>query len=258
MKLKKMEEAEYLDYVLVPTGLVVLGLYHLWLFYTIIRHPTTTVVGVNSLSRQQWVLHMMADPGKNGVLAVQTIRNNLMAATLLATIAITLSSLISAVVSDSSSDIYTIHTTKYLSVLICFLLAFFCNMQSIRYYAHVSFLLNLPSNEGEDRAEFVEYVTQQLNRGGLFWSLGLRAFYFSFPLLLWIFGAIAMLACSFVMVVLLYFLDTASSSPRCFHSYKLNKNNHNPDIEAVVESVQTVWSEEPNVHKPLLLNSTSR
>ena len=55
-----MEEAEYLDYVLVPTGLVVLGLYHLWLFYTIIRHPTTTVVGVNSLSRQQWVLHMMA------------------------------------------------------------------------------------------------------------------------------------------------------------------------------------------------------
>ena len=162
-----------------------------------------------------------------------------MASTLLATIAITLSSLISAVVSSSNNSlIFTIHTSKYFSVLVCFLIAFFCNMQSTRYYAHVSFLLNVPSYECEDRQEFIEYVAQQLNRACLFWSLGLRAFYFSFPLLLWIFGAIAMLGCSCLMAVLLYFLDTASSSPRFLHSRDLFENkNRIADIESAANSV---------------------
>lgn len=246
MNLKMIEE-EYLDYYLVPSGLVVLGIYHLWLLFTIIRHPTTTVIGLNAISRHQWVHHMMSDPAKNGVLAVQTIRNNLMASTLLATIAITLSSLISAVVSSSNSLIFTIHTTKYLSVLICFLVAFFCNMQSTRYYAHVSFLLNVPSSYDDDvRGEFVEYVAQHLNRGGLYWSLGLRAFYFSFPLLLWIFGAIAMLACSFFMTILLYFLDTASSSPRCFRTCVVKQDHRNTDVEG------TDWTGDSNIHRSLL------
>ena len=53
-----MEEM-YLDYVLVPAGLLVLGIYHIWLLFTIIRRPTTTVIGLNSFSRYQWVHHMM-------------------------------------------------------------------------------------------------------------------------------------------------------------------------------------------------------
>lgn len=249
-----MLEEKYMDYVLVPSGLVVLGIYHLWLLLTIIRHPTTTVIGLNAVSRHQWVLHMMKDPEKNGVLAVQTIRNNLMASTLLATIAITLSSLISAIVSSSSELILTIHTTKYLSVLICFLVAFFCNMQSTRYFAHISFLLNVPSPSREGREEFVEYVSQQLNRSCLFWSLGLRAFYFAFPLLLWIFGAIAMFSCSCLMAILLYFLDTASSSPRYFGNGNTIKDNHNADIESSVDSMGTIWLRESNLHCSLLGN----
>ncbi|XP_021857950.1 uncharacterized protein [Spinacia oleracea] len=247
----KIFEEKYRDYVLVPLGLIVLGIYHLWLLFTIIRRPTTTVIGLNAVSRHQWVLHMMRDPAKNGVLAVQTIRNNLMASTLLATIAITLSSLISAIVSSSSNEIYTIHTTKYLSVLICFLVAFFCNMQTTRYYAHISFLLNVPESSDEGREEFIEYVSQQLNRGCLFWSLGLRAFYFAFPLLLWIFGAIAMFTCSCSMAILLYFLDTASSSPSYLYNGNVVKTNRSPDIE----SRGTDWSVDTNLHCSLLGNT---
>ncbi|CAH1430074.1 unnamed protein product [Lactuca virosa] len=62
-----------------------------------------TVIGLNAESRHQWVFSMMADPLKNGVLAVQTIRNNIMASTLLATTAITLSSIISVFVSSTSN-----------------------------------------------------------------------------------------------------------------------------------------------------------
>ncbi|KAK8344292.1 hypothetical protein V6Z12_A07G069700 [Gossypium hirsutum] len=97
-------EKEKLDFILVPTGLLVLALYHVWLLFTILKHPTRTVIGLNAESRHQWVLSMMSDPLKNGVLAVQTIRNNIMASTLLATVAITLSSLISVFVTSSSDS----------------------------------------------------------------------------------------------------------------------------------------------------------
>uniref|UniRef100_J3MQF5 Uncharacterized protein n=1 Tax=Oryza brachyantha TaxID=4533 RepID=J3MQF5_ORYBR len=53
----------------------------------------------------------------------------------------------------------------------------------------------------------VDYVTATLNRGSYFWSLGARAFYFSCPVFLWIFGPIPMLSACAAMVGALYFLD---------------------------------------------------
>ncbi|KAL2934136.1 Interleukin-1 receptor antagonist protein [Bienertia sinuspersici] len=54
-----MIKEEYIDYLLVPSGLVFLGIYHLWLLLTIIKNPTRTVIGLNAISRYQWVQHMM-------------------------------------------------------------------------------------------------------------------------------------------------------------------------------------------------------
>ncbi|KAK9756111.1 hypothetical protein RND81_01G074000 [Saponaria officinalis] len=228
-----MIDEEYLDLVLVPCGLVVLGVYHVWLLFAIVWHPDRTVIGHNAVSRHRWVCHMMSDSEKNGVLAIQTLRNNLMASTLLATISITLSSLISAVVSGASQTIYTIHTVKYFSILVCFLVAFFCSMQCIRYYAHVSFLINVPSPQGRD--EYIQFVAQKLNRGSLFWSLALKAFYFSFPLLLWIFGPVAMFTCSCLMTFLLYFLDFSHSTPKNLCNGHVNKYNNDVDFESRVD-----------------------
>lgn len=53
----------------------------------------------------------------------------------------------------------------------------------------------------------IEFVARTVNRGSYFWSLGLRAFYFSLPLFLWLFGPIPMFVSSCVLVSLLYFLD---------------------------------------------------
>lgn len=220
-------EKEKLDFILVPAGLLQLALYHVWLLFTILKHPTRTVIGLNAESRHQWVLSMMSDPLKNGVLAVQTIRNNIMASTLLATVAITLSSLISVFVtssldsSNTTSEIFygnksrLLSSIKYFSILLCFLVAFICNVQSIRYYAHVSFLITLPSSV--DNVESVEYAARNLNRGSYSWSLGLRAFYLSFPLLLWIFGPIPFFLCCCIMSCVLYFLDTTTSFTRQLH-----------------------------------------
>lgn len=166
------------------------------------------------------IIYSSAQDPKHGILAVQTLRNSLTASTGLASISITLSSLISAYVSStlsttmaSSPQSYgsssTVYTLKYFAILLCFLLAFFGFMQNIRYYAHASFLFN--SAPPRRRKRHIEYVAKLLNKGSHFWSLGMRAFYIAFPLLIWISGAIPMLLCSCFMTFVLYFLDTPNS-----------------------------------------------
>lgn len=220
-----------MDFVLVPLGLFFILSYHVWLLYTIIYNPRRTVIGLNAESRCSWVSSMMTDPVKNGVLTVQTIRNNIMASTLLATTAITLSSLIGVFVSNmsvsaSSELVYGNKTSilvsiKFFCILLCFLVAFLCNVQSIRYYAHVSFLATVPNFK--DRRDSIAYVARNLNRGSFFWSLGLRAFYLSFPLFLWVFGPIPMFVCCCTMSSVLYFLDTTTSFTRDLHCQSMKE-----------------------------------
>ncbi|KAI4350968.1 hypothetical protein L6164_005370 [Bauhinia variegata] len=229
-------EERYLDYVLVPLGLLVLVIYHIWLLYHILRNPSRTVIGLNAQSRHQWVLSMMTDPLKNGVLAVQTIRNNIMASTLLATTAITLSSLIGIFSSSNSASklVYGNTTSlgssiKQLAISTGFLLAFLCNVQSIRYYAQASFLITAPVLKG--KTDFIAYVAKTLNRGSYSWSLGLRAFYLSFTLVLWIYGPIPMVACCFFTTFVLYFLDTTTQMTRDLHT-KSFRERETDDMES--------------------------
>ncbi|XP_020081169.1 uncharacterized protein LOC109704795 [Ananas comosus] len=210
---------EELDFVLVPIGLAAMAGYHLWLLCRVLRRPTTTVIGINSVNRRIWVQTMMEDPSKNGVLAVQTLRNNIMASTLLASTAIMLSSLIAVLMTSHSgggggeqefvfgNTSGLVRSIKFFAILVCFLLAFLLNLQSIRYYSHASILINVPVRARQHRGTAAEYVARAVNRGSYFWSLGLRAFYFSFPLFLWVFGPIPMVGCCLFLVVTLYYLD---------------------------------------------------
>lgn len=152
-----------------------------------------------------------------------------MASTLLASTAIMLSSLIAVLMtggstgcnSNATNDHHLIGLTfgegtklrltiKFFSILVCFLVSFLMNVQSIRYFSHASMLINVPYKTITSFTSHhltAEYVSSTVNLGSYFWSLGLRAFYFSFPLFLWLFGTIPMFICSIFMVFMLYFLD---------------------------------------------------
>lgn len=147
------------------------------------------------------------------MLAVQTLRNNIMASTLLASTAIMLCSLVAMLMTESPSgqsfatqDTFQVDfTLKSFFLLVCFLVAFLMNVQSIRFYNHASILINTK------RSSLLspEYVSAVVNRGSYFWSIGLRAFYFSFPLFLWIFGPIPMFLCCGALVCMLRLLDVS-------------------------------------------------
>ncbi|XP_052183970.1 uncharacterized protein LOC127795997 isoform X2 [Diospyros lotus] len=204
-------QKEYLDLVLVPTGLILMFSYHLYLLYRYLCLPHTTVFGFENNDKRAWVEKVVQMENKDNALTV--LGSNTSAATFLASVSLTLSSLIGAWIANNSnifrsSIIYgdtrpSTMSIKFISLLICFILAFSCFVQSARCFIHANYLVSI-----SDSNIPINYVELPVIRGGEFWSLGLRALYFAIDLLLWFFGPIPMFATSVAMVVLLYYLDT--------------------------------------------------
>jgi uncharacterized membrane protein len=70
-----------LSIILVPISVGTLVLYHCIYFYQAYQKPDTTVFGVTRSARHRWVRDIIRR--KNGILAVQTLRNWIMMSSLL-------------------------------------------------------------------------------------------------------------------------------------------------------------------------------
>ncbi|XXG66778.1 hypothetical protein AAC387_Pa06g0283 [Persea americana] len=225
MGLKK----EDLDMVLVPSGLMVMFGYHLYLIYRIIKLPHTTVIGYENHNKMAWVEKMLQGGPNNTSTALQVLSTNISASTYLASLSITLSSLIGTWVGSSSSKVFmdkviygdtspTTSSIKFITLLSFFLVAFTSFIQSARYFLHANFLMSTPDSNIP-----VSYVQTAVIRGSNFWSVGLRSLYFATTLLLWIFGPIPMFTCSVSVVVALHFLDS-NSTPLHSHRFTSSKS----------------------------------
>ncbi|KAM3700408.1 hypothetical protein ACB094_05G094500 [Castanea mollissima] len=176
--------------------------------------PHTTIMGFENNDKIAWVERIMQIDKKDVGTALSVLSTNTSAATFLASVSLTLCSLIGAWIANSSTSflkselIYgdtrsSTMSIKYISLLICFLLAFSCFVQSARNFVHANYIISTPDSDIP-----VRYVEMAVIRGSDFWSLGLRALYFALNLLLWFFGPIPMFVCSILMVIVLHYLDT--------------------------------------------------
>ncbi|GJP73381.1 hypothetical protein CLOP_g8819 [Closterium sp. NIES-67] len=211
-----------LDAVLVPAGLLLLASYHVWLLAQIKRRPLATVFGAAHANRRTWVQCVMKDSNAtNGMLAVQSLRNSIMACVLLAStsaigavaIATILTSirldnlqeaLSSLTIGSASSDLLLL---KVFCIFLCFLFAFLCHTQAIRFLSHVNFLITIPIDPVTSPGLSIAYVQRVLARGDNFLTVGNRSFYFLLPLALWFFGPIPMFLSSVIMVAVLSISD---------------------------------------------------
>ncbi|KAJ0836611.1 hypothetical protein HanRHA438_Chr16g0768961 [Helianthus annuus] len=216
-------QKEKLDLVLVPSGLIVMFGYHLWLLYRCLNCPHTTIIGFENHDKKAWVdkvmqarffqsLHNIMD--KNALsIPLSVLSSNISAAMVLSSICLTLCAIIGTwaanrssvfestlIYGDTSSSTISI---KYMCLLLCFLLAFACFVESTRSLIHATYLISIPSSNVPTKS-----VELAVIRGGGFWSLGLRALYLALLLLTWFFGPIPMFATSLMMVCVLHFLDT--------------------------------------------------
>ncbi|MGB5984566.1 MAG: DUF599 domain-containing protein, partial [Desulfobacterales bacterium] len=132
---------------------VVFIFYHAHLYFKVRRDPLTTAIGITNHARHLWVEGVIRD--KRDVLAVQTLRNQVMAATFLASTAILicLGSFsaafrpgvfmeVSHTLNLLGTKTETLWMVKLMLLGIHFFAAFFNFTLCIRYYNHVGFMIN--------------------------------------------------------------------------------------------------------------------
>ncbi len=197
--------------------------YHLFMVYKVSKDPTYTVQAINSMARAAWVETMMAQ-GKPDVIPVQTLRNSTMAATFLASTAVllTIGVLTLSSQGDRLTSISSWHALnpfgakqselwmgKLMLLLVDLFVAFFSFTQSIRMYNHVGYMINVPPSLNH-KAISPRNVAFHLNTAGIYYSIGMRAFYFTVPLVFWLFGPHFMVASTFLLIAVLYKIDRPS------------------------------------------------
>jgi len=199
---------------------LLLIVYHVYLRRKVRRDPTYTVQAVNVIARTAWVETLMA-PGKPDVIAIQTLRNSTMAATFLASTAVLL--IIGVLTLSGQGDKLSStwhalnaygakHSELFLIKLIMLLMdlfvAFFSFSMSIRVFNHVGYMINVPLTLNH-KSITPQHVAVHLNTAGRYYSIGMRAYYFSVPLVFWLFGPHFMLLATFILIPVLYKLDRA-------------------------------------------------
>jgi uncharacterized membrane protein len=206
-------------------SLGLIGGYHLHLRIRLHRDPTYTIQSVNNDARTAWVENIMTEKS-NAILAVQTLRNSTMAATFLASTAIllmmgTLNLMQNA---NQNSFLHALQSgivagddfeqIKLLILLAAFFWAFFSFSMALRMYNHVGYLIN-SSNDKRQFHPTPHYVSRLLNRSGSYYSLGMRGYYISVPLVFALFNPYYMVIAALGLVVALYHIDRApDTQPR--------------------------------------------
>jgi uncharacterized membrane protein len=196
---------------------LVLG-YYLFLFRRGRRSIDGTIHALNARARLLWVRHVMGNEAKD-LMAVQTLRNMVMAATFKATSSLvlivgTLSLVGEAEVRAKAWHVLSIAgaqggewwLVKLLCLLLVLLVAFFAFVMVIRQLNHVMFMVSLP--KAAAHGVFApDQVAQHLNQAGVYYTVGMRAFFVTVPLAFWLFGPWFLVAATLGLIGVLYSID---------------------------------------------------
>lgn len=207
-----------LDIAALLVSALMVGAYYLFLNRQLRKNPTYTIHAVNEIARAHWVAHVMANPSRD-IMAVQTLRNFVMGASLMASTAtlliigtLTLSGQAENIgrswhlLNPGGSHAAELWIIRILFLLIDFIIAFFAFAMSVRLANHVIFMINVPAGLAQG-ALSPEQVARRLNRAGNLFAIGMRAFFFAVPLVFWLFGPLFLVAATAGLVFALHRLD---------------------------------------------------
>jgi len=217
---------------IVGTFLLIFMLYHFYLAFRVHSKPHTTTIGQNYEIRRTWCQGMMTHPSRQ-IVAVQTVRNVLMAASILASTSIALNTatfvfLVNFENIPGIMDLNLFGTDrikpayKLLALTVSFLFAFFCYMQSIRMTNYASFQICLPPHQS--MYVDADSVADILNSAANFFTLGTRGYFLAFLIILWLFGPLPPLIGVLALIPVLYYVDIQSAK-KTFHRISI----HDPE-----------------------------
>ncbi len=200
--------------------------YHLYLRWLSAKHPRRTHrERVNAL-RQAWVEAMRA-LDDHGALAIDTLRNGMLSASLFAAMAFLLGLLVVGfAVQGSGLDRLSLALSlaptgeaavqAKLLLLAAILFAAFARFAlSLRYYNQTAFQITLP--EAYFRGLAIETIADTLNGAGNHYYQGTRTLLLGLPVLLWLIGAEWFLLGAVLTLILLHRFDLRSDPQPLHH-----------------------------------------
>lgn len=204
------------DLLVFLASVAMVAVYHLLLWLRTRRQPDYAVHLFNSVVRQHWAEGVMRNPD---VLGVQTLRNSTMAASFMASTAVLLTIGVLSLASQADKLAQTWHALNFMGsahpglwigrlmlLVIELMVAFFCFTVSVRFFNHVGYMVTMPIDARPPHLT-PELAGRYLNRAGNSFSLGTRVFYFTIPLVFWLFGSPYLLLSTAGLLGALHFLD---------------------------------------------------
>ncbi|KNY09264.1 membrane protein [Achromobacter piechaudii] len=203
------------------TAIATLGIvasYEGWLAMAQRRTPQRLARTAHASLREDWFAAISAQPGSE-ILAVQTLRNSLMSATMTASTAVLglmgalslTAPTLHATLGDAATGIAAWpHFTPRLAmelVLLCLLFAsLVASVMAVRYYNHAGFIGSMPVGSPQ-RRRWGATGTAYVRKAGWLYSWGLRQLMLLVPVVAFLLHPLAGVAGAMVMVIALIQFD---------------------------------------------------
>lgn len=184
-----------------------------WRVHHVGRHqPEKLARYANARLRMHWVTALGDKPGFE-IVAVQSLRNSLMAASISAsTAALAVMGALSMVGSSLVANLArwstesTLHTVLQAMLVATLFASYVCSALSTRHYSHASFIMSMPVGQTE-RDRLNPTAALHVRRAGLMYSWGLRLFLMVLPMVAGIVHPLAMMPATALLIVGLVLFD---------------------------------------------------
>ncbi|KAL4448062.1 hypothetical protein ABPG75_005281 [Micractinium tetrahymenae] len=181
---------------------------------------------LNKQTRKEWVVLLSQDT-KEGINAVQTVRNLIIAVSILAAATAALASTLINLMTDAQklqqmqtyADIDPFSSTllspqiKLGIALGLLLLAIMAFAQSVRLAVHVGFAMRVVASGPARHAGLARQTITFMRRSSLYFAIGLRFIYATYPFVLYILGPTSLLIATVLDVAAQVFFDIVPVYP---------------------------------------------
>lgn len=213
-----MDDVRWMAAAATLAGIV---LYELWHALAQRRRPREVARSAHASLREEWFDALSAQPGSE-ILAVQTIRNSLMSATMTASTAalglmgsITLAAPSLHATLDAASPAGAWATPRLLVELMLLALLFSAlvsSVMAVRYYTHATFIGSMPVGSAA-RARWSAAGGVYVRKAGILYSWSLRSLLLLVPFVAFLLHAYAGPVAAVLVVAVLQGFDRAGTAP---------------------------------------------
>jgi hypothetical protein len=192
---------------------LIYAVYEGWVWWTGRTRPGRMARYAHAQMRIDWALALSRRPGFE-IVAVQTLRNSLMSATigastaalaLMGTITLAGGSLVDSMAELRAGRVQ-LRTVLEALLMLALFASYVCSAMAMRYFNHAGFVMSMPVDCAE-RKPLDAMARDYVERAGLLYSWGLRFFLMVAPLVAGIVNPLLMPALTVALVVVLWYFD---------------------------------------------------